>query len=249
MFKRFHFWESLKKYDDIIPLHKCEGTFIINSIIDSNDLKNKVIADMGCGFGYWLSKFQNSQKVYAVDYAKNMLQKAKKNNLNTNNIIYINENMANVKLPEKSDFIMSLHSFMPESHSMIKPMLRNILSNIKPGGTLFMVVPSFETHIYILNLWHYYNIEIHQEKQSIKKLMNRFLKYYNNPLGYIRYSSGQVVKHWIKEEFEAVIKEFDIIESYNICKIPLGWQYFNHPIWQKNYPPPWSWAFHIKLHA
>jgi ubiquinone/menaquinone biosynthesis C-methylase UbiE len=150
---------------------------------DRNEMKHKVVADFGCGNGKLVEflceeKFEN---VYGIDYSDNMLEMAKKR-CNSPNVTYIKRDMTNLeeemkKLKEeiygKIAIAFSINSILPRNPKDTPIILHEIYKTLNPGGLFIAILPSFDTVLYLKELWYKRRVNELKElwhKDRIKKL-------------------------------------------------------------------------------
>ena len=109
----------------------------INEII--NFLKKQKpgkILDIGCGHGWLLSTLNNKWKKFGLDVSKFALKSASK---------YAEIFLGDIKdfNKEKFDFISALHII--EHHSKPERLIKKIYKILKPGGTLILETPDFDS--------------------------------------------------------------------------------------------------------
>jgi len=254
MDERRQFWENLEGYDGaIFSLAHRPGTKAILEALEILNPSGKVVADLGCGPGNFLSYLKDARIVYAVDWAENMLSQARKQG--GGNVRYLKQVMAELDLPEPADLLLSLNSIMPETHGQALTLLNRLLAAVKPGGDMLIVVPALDSRLYVANLLHFHEARegLEAENRSFDARRSEFLNHYNNPLGYVKDMTGISTKHWLAEEFEAVlrlcIEEAQRPGAEISCfRVDINWQDSTSPApWMDDVSPPWCWGFKVKL--
>lgn len=247
MNKRHQYWQSLNDYEkDIISIATREGGDTLRDLIKHIDPSDKVVADLGCGVGNFLSTLDGASEIYAVDWADNMLTQAKAQA--PANTIYLKQDFRDLALPEQVDMALCFNALMPESHSEILPMLKNVLDCVKVGGHLIMVIPSFECRLYVANMKHHALIESDSEDFALQETMNDALDLFNNPLGYVNHSAKQQInKYWLEDEIKQNIKDCDPDTLIETFKVAVNWfDYMDDAPWQKRLQKPYFWGVHVK---
>ncbi|MFA6099435.1 MAG: class I SAM-dependent methyltransferase [Patescibacteria group bacterium] len=97
--------------------------------------KDKTVIDAGCGGGQHTNFVAPlAKKIYAIDL--NTTDLARERNKNFNNIEYIQDDLATVKVPEKADILFCIgviqHTDNPDAT------FQNLLKQIKPGGSFLL---------------------------------------------------------------------------------------------------------------
>jgi trans-aconitate 2-methyltransferase len=101
--------------------------------------ENEIVMDAGCGTGRVTKIIANKVKrgkVYAVDLDENMIINAKKNLRDLSNIVFVESDLSDVKLPEKIDMIFSnavIHWVLDH-----KKLFTNFWDLLKPDGKLLI---------------------------------------------------------------------------------------------------------------
>jgi trans-aconitate methyltransferase len=77
--KDIDFWEKdLKDYEkQVISVFNVEN-ILIEELKKIKNKHKKIVADLGCGVGDAFKYLKEFKKVYAIDFSKNMISKAKK---------------------------------------------------------------------------------------------------------------------------------------------------------------------------
>jgi len=176
----------VEDYDERIlnPLLPEDNNTLCNYIENNlNEAKQKVVADFGCGNGKlikFLCEEKNFENVYGIDYSDTMLKMAKKR-CNSSNVSYKKMDLTNLeeemeKLEEEIygeiDIAFSINSILPRNPKDTPIILDEIYKAVKPGGLFIAILLSFDTILYLKELWYKRRIE-HLEKRykhSIKKL-------------------------------------------------------------------------------
>ena len=240
------FWEQLEDYDrEILNLfhHKSVIAPVIESIL-SITKPTSIVADIGCGIGSLLPYLSGVDKVYAVDQADNMLDKAKASNPSAN-VKFIQSDIRELALPGPVDVMVSVMSLFPKSIMDLPRLMTPMLDNLKPGGHLIMVVGSFEARLYYSNLYLARIVEElgKDEKIAYEKMTQWQAKHMNNMFGFISGHDLLLQKFWIKEELEERLMSLEQLSGIQIEKIPLPWdtQFPMEPEWIKQKPSTWVW--------
>ncbi len=110
---------------------------------------SKTAADLGCGIGNLLPFLcPRFKKVWAVDFSKGMLRKARQK-ANFKNVNYLKRSMLNLEyLKGKLDVAVAVNSVLAPSSIEIDQMLEQIRATLKPGGCFMGVFPSMESILY-----------------------------------------------------------------------------------------------------
>lgn len=200
-------------------------------------------ADLGCGAGSLLpslcSKFK---KVYAVDYADELLKVAKKKNDFTN-IKYICHNLAGTKpLSFSADVTFSINVLISKNHAHRQAMVQSLWRVTRRNGYCVVVVPSMES------ISHIYQTLVRcsmREDKSHRKAVNDVNRLYKkeviSPIEGIVSIGGIPTKCYTREEIAIVLSEagFSIDEILRV-EFPWSEEIEHAPHWLKG-PYPWDW--------
>lgn len=247
MTERHEHWEQLDDYQsNIISLNHRHAGEVIRSKIQNIDLKNKVVADIGCGPGFFLDILADAKTINAVDFSSKMLAEAK--DRAPSHTTFIESNLLSLVLNKPLDLILSLNAFMPENHTQALAMLEKLFSLMNKDGTFLMIVPSMECFLYRCNIEHFMAAKAGKEEQSLVERMTDFVNCFNNPLGYVKDTiAGQVVKYWLADEMKAILNLYPEVTLTETFKAPVNWaDYSKEAAWQKEFEPPWCWGFVIR---
>ena len=161
-----------------------------------------VAADFFCGVGEWLPSLASAKIIYAIDPDSTMLDQAK--HRAPHNTEFFNQQLAHLTLPQSVDFALCFNAILPENHRNALEILKSIFACLADQGRIIMTLPSLESLIYTENMLHFEEASHGREAFSLNQRLAHWLEVYNNPLGYVRRGEN-VVKYWIKDEFETVI--------------------------------------------
>ncbi len=112
--------------------------------------KGKTVIDLGCGLGE-LTKFLSSRfkKVVGVDFSPKMVENAKKKNSKIKNAEFFVADLNNLKKYNKQfDVAIAVNSIIADKTKSVDHILREIFNLLKPGGRLFVVLPSMEVYLF-----------------------------------------------------------------------------------------------------
>lgn len=234
-------WRAVRDYNsEVINLSDRAGGAALIDFLQDMDLSGKVVADLGCGPGHFLPALKAASKIYAVDWAENLLQQAR--NRGPGQTTYVNADMRQLQLPEPLDLVLCINSLMPESHEDALAILKNMLSLLKPDGLLLLVVPAWESFMLGYNLVHFAAAAQGQEQESERAILARFRDYFNNPFGYIRYTD-ETYRHWLHDEMLLIPALHFGAEVLNVFRLAIRWSdVLPNIAFADVTPPPWLWG-------
>lgn len=240
------FWDQVGDYDkEIISIFKdAKAAEPLISQINSRIGPDTLVADIGTGPGNLLPYLSEARKVYAVDRSLNMLEQARRKPVS--NVEFVQADIRERALPEPVNLLISVSSFLPKSFTDGTRLLEAMAGQLKPGGTLLMLVPSFESRLYHSNLRLAYLIESEgwSEPDAYRQLTAWHARYMNNMFGYIQGKSDRPIqKFWVREEIEERIESISSLDLRNTVKFEKPWDiYFpREPGWFRSKPPRWMW--------
>jgi ubiquinone/menaquinone biosynthesis C-methylase UbiE len=239
------YWNSLAKDFDSKVLEIAQKDFkgVLKKELRLLANKNLIAADLACGRGSLLKLLAPQfKKVYAVDYAKDLLNVAQRQ-FSFENVEYVKHNLCSHKfLPFKVDVTFNINALLSPSDQQRLLMAKNVYKATKLKGRSVFVVPSFES---ILNT---YRMLVRLEKIEGKKsafVIRRFDKMYEKEV----FSSvdgivdigGTKTKTYTKEELQTFLKDVGY-KIERVKKIEFMWdeEVKNPPRWLKD-PYPWDW--------
>jgi SAM-dependent methyltransferase len=234
-------WRAVRDYNsEVINLSDRAGGAALIDFLQDMDLSGKVVADLGCGPGHFLPALKAASKIYAVDWAENLLQQAR--NRGPGQTTYVTADMRQLQLPEPLDLVLCINSLMPESHEDALAILKNMLSLLKPDGLLLLVVPAWESFMLGYNLVHFAAAAQGQEQESERAILARFRDYFNNPFGYIRYTD-ETYRHWLHDEMLLIPALHFGAEVLNVFRLAIRWSdVLPNIAFADVTPPPWLWG-------
>ncbi len=242
-----HFWNTLENYDEeIISIFKdAEAARPLVETIIRHIGPDTVVADLGCGTGNLLPYLKGAKKVYAVDKAENILAQARKKNSQPN-VQFVQSGFAELALPEPVDLAVAVSSVLPASLTDFNCLMNGIVSQMKPGAALVMLLPSFESRLCYSNLQLAYLIESQglPEPEAYRQITVMHAKYMNNLFGYIQGKPGfPIQKFWVADELIERLNAVGILSDVRVSRFEKAWTVFfpNEPGWIQAKPPRWMW--------
>ena len=117
-----------------------------SSLFDINEIKNKLISDVGAGTGRIVKTLlkYNPKRVFAIEPSSNGVNHIKNNLQKYSNLTVLQSDGLKFKTPELCDVITSLGVI----HHIKNPtdVLKNIRSNLKPKGKIIIWVYGYENN-------------------------------------------------------------------------------------------------------
>jgi SAM-dependent methyltransferase len=240
------YWNKIGKIyrEEIFSVSESDKSKIIKRALRKYAASGGVAADFGCGIGGFVGMLaEHFKRVYAIDFSRSCLEKAKSLHDDLNHISF---HCADLTVPKlsfpKVDFILCVNAVITSSLSKRLGILKNLGAHVKKGGHLFLVVPSLESACltnYRLIQW---NLDDGMSPSSA--IISGFEKP-KSPT--VCFHQGVVeidhvpTKHYLKEELAATLEDlnFDVV---SFQKVEYGWdtEFDSPPVWMKA-PYPWDW--------
>lgn len=128
---------------------------VINKLSDT-DFQELEILDLGCGPGNFLKALKKYPKsITGVDLSDDALrissEIAKELNIN---FIPIKMDLRELKLERKFDIVVSINSILPNNRQEVVDILRCIRETLKPSGSFYGILPSFDATEHLRGLWY-----------------------------------------------------------------------------------------------
>tara|TARA_R110002072_G_scaffold263621_1_gene422404 strand:- start:3284 stop:4033 length:750 start_codon:yes stop_codon:yes gene_type:complete len=246
---RLSCWNGLTDYEgQIVSLNHRPAGAAIRERVRKLLTTGAVAADLGCGPGFFLDALAGASALYAVDWSAAMLDRARERA--PAGTAFLEHDLRDLALPQPADLAICLNALMPESHGDVISILNAIVRNMAPCGTLILVAPSLESQLYTINMRHYAETAAGREDESIEYVMDSFMNWFNNPLGYVRSKNDQVTKFWLRAEMEALLITDIGLAIEERFKAPVFWRDFQDEAdWQAKYEPPWMWGWVVRKPA
>lgn len=241
------FWNTLANYDEeIISIFKdAEAARPLVDAITRHIGPDTVVADLGTGTGNLLPYLKGAKKVYAVDKSENMLAQARMKNPQAN-VEFVQAGFAELSLPEPVDLAVAVSSVLPASLTDFNRLMKGIVAQMKPGATLVMLLPSFESRLHYSNLLLAYLIEAQglPEPEAYRQMTAWHAKYMNNLFGYIQGKPGfPIQKFWVADELIERLSAVGTLSDIQVSRFEKPWTVFfpKEAAWIQKKAPRWMW--------
>lgn len=199
----FEFWENIEDYEREINSIFSGDNDLTKSFAAIPAPTKKTVADFGCGPGNALKYFNRFKQVFAVDFSPNMLNQARSNNHAQGNIEYFRDDIKLVRLPEKVNLSISVNSIFPHSYHEFDDFFKNILFNTEEGGMILLLLPSFESYTFHLQMLAVKRFSEEPDPKFVSQELAAIFEQLNyTPQGFILSDLNRVQKKWLKEEVE-----------------------------------------------
>ncbi len=107
--------------------------------IDLSMIKDKIVVEIGCGYGRETVYFaKHAKKVYAIEVSDTIIEKAKryclKQNGNLDNIQFVLADKYNTNIPQGIDFVYSRHVFQHLTPQQTQDYINIFYNKLNKGG-------------------------------------------------------------------------------------------------------------------
>jgi SAM-dependent methyltransferase len=208
------------------------------------DPRGKVVADLGCGIGPLLPLLaEHYRKVFAVDFAPGMLQRAREAAAAHANVVFIEASLAALELPEAVDVAVAVNSLvMPDVRDLDRS-LQRIGAVLKPGGYFLGIVPAMDAV-------HYYTMLLLDRALAAGKppTVARKNAGHHADHAYFDFAFSQFNYQGLNQHFW---QPFEVryrfrragLRLRRLRKLHLSWLQFGGGAELQRYPAPWDWLF------
>lgn len=238
-------WDSIGSYqDEIVSLAHRPAAVQIRAAIAEADPAGRVVADIGCGPGYFLQDLAAAKRIHAFDWSTRMLTEAR-TRAPTQTVLH-QQDLRELEAPERIDFAICLNAIHPVDHGDAQAQLRRVLAVLKPGGTLILVLMSMEARLYVATIAHHVACAAGASEVSLDAVRESFAQDPDLTLGYVLGEGNWVQKLWLAEEAETLLHEVGA-KDVTRFKAPVLWtDYAPARDWQRAAQPPWHWGFVVR---
>lgn len=238
-------WDSVDSYqDEIVSLAHRPAAVQIRAAINEADPAGRVVADIGCGPGYFLQDLAAAARIHAFDWSTRMLAEARTRA--PAQTVFHQQDLRELEAPEPVDVAICLNAIHPVDHGDAQAQLRRALSVLKPGGTLILVLMSMEARLYVATIAHHVACAAGASKVSLEAVRDSFSQDPDLPLGYVLGEGEWVQKLWLADEAETLLHELGA-KAVTRFKAPVLWtDYAPARDWQRLAQLPWHWGFVVR---
>jgi SAM-dependent methyltransferase len=203
----------------------------------------KTAADLGCGIGPLLPRLAaDFQKVFAVDFASEMLQRARERCQGLSNIHFLQRNLTDLApLAGQVDVAIAVNSLVMPDIVDLEESLRQIHHSLRPGGVFLGIVPAMDAV-------HYYTMLLVDRALAAGKPMAVARKnaahhaeheLYDFAFGQFRYK-GLEQHFWQPFEVHYRFPRAGF-RHVSMAKVHLAWEQLAGGHDLQDQPAPWDW--------
>lgn len=200
------------------------------------------VADLGCGTGPLLPFLtENFPKIYAVDFASGMLQRAKEHCNHHRNVTFLRQNLTELNdLPDNLDVAIAVNSIVMPNVADQERCLSAIYRCLRPGGTLLAVLPAVDAvHYYtmlLVDLAMARGMPLEAARKNAAD--NAEHHYYDFAFGQFAYR-GLEQHFWQPFEVKYRLKKVGF-QKIQVKQLRLSWEQFAHGKDLAKYSAPWD---------
>jgi 2-polyprenyl-3-methyl-5-hydroxy-6-metoxy-1,4-benzoquinol methylase len=237
------YWDekSLTYNSEIFDVNKSDKNGVIRKWIKKFSSKDKNIGDLGCAIGKWLPLLSPHYKtVGAIDLSNLCLEDAAKRYRHLKNIEYLHYDLGKpFKSSVSFDVILCVNAIISHNYKEREVFFKNAANNLKKGGHLILVVPSFENSIYTEHVTDKVKRKKGSSNKSAAKAMTKE-EVYNYKQGNIKID-GVPTKHYSADELNLTLKGLGF-QTLSTEKVEYTWdtEIVDPPKWLKD-PYPYDW--------
>jgi SAM-dependent methyltransferase len=241
-------WDKIagNYYSEILSPLKHSKTNPMIDEIKLLDTKNLSVVELGCGIGELIPFLEeNFKEVTAMDFSPEMVAQAKERNSEgkTNFFVMDMSDMSNIT--EKFDVAVAVNSILTSDIAKLNKIISEVSNILKPGGKLFVIIPSMESYIYqnMLFVDDKLSKEVSQEKAFIQASKTLDHKAYLPFQGIIDFQ-GDLQKAFYRFEIWYRFGKSGF-GDFKIQRVPYlwtQWKQAGHRYFPKE-EPPWDWYF------
>jgi ubiquinone/menaquinone biosynthesis C-methylase UbiE len=241
-------WSSVaRRYDDLFvdPYHKDATNPVRRALEKLPGLGSLTVGDLGCGVGAflpWLAA--RCKRVVAVDFAEGMLGEARERCKFLKNVTYHHLSFTELRqLPDKLDVAVTMNSLVSADVSALDGALASMRQALKPGGTLFGILPSLEGLHYHVMLLIDLGLERGMTLEKAQRNAAQKAELHGYDFNTATFTFDKIRQHlWLRDEVGYRLARAGFTK-FQVRKAGLPWEQFAEGKALKKYPQSWDWAF------
>jgi len=135
--------------------------------------------------------------------------------------------------------ILCVNVFITALNKKRKELIKALLSGMKNGGDLVLVIPSLESVLFTEFMMHEWNSRMDVKTKTYRG-QDVHEKFHNMKQGIVDLQNVPT-KHYLKEEIISILRGFGLTVE-KILKVEYAWktEFENPPKWMKS-QYPWDW--------
>ncbi len=239
--------KAAKSYeqDFVDPYRPSVRSPLLQSLRSVSDAQHKVAADLGCGIGPLLPFLaKHFQHVFAVDFAKGMLERARERAHGLGNVEFLQIPMTDLSpLIGRVDVAIAVNSLVMPTVVEQEASLRQIHATLRSGGRFLGIMPAMDAV-------HYYTMLLVDRALAAGKPLDAALKnaahfnehaLYDFAFGQFRYE-GIEQHFWQPFEVRYRLRRAGF-RRVRLARVYLDWEQFACGDDFEEQTPPWDWFF------
>jgi SAM-dependent methyltransferase len=156
---------------------KCKNC-LLNALneYDPNDLRKLRVIDYGCGPGNMLQFLSGRvTEIWGLDFSKDALSICEKKAGDLGIKFHsIKDDMRSFVDPKMFDLIISTNSVLPKTREDVLRIFGGMHKNLKDDGRLLMILPSYDTCLYLVSLWEKHYRTLSNDEAYVKHCISAF---------------------------------------------------------------------------
>lgn len=241
-------WSSVaRRYDELFvdPYHKDANNPVRRALENMPDAKGLTVGDFGCGVGAFLpwlaARFKS---VVAVDFAEGMLKEAQVRCKFLKNVTYHHLPFGELsRLPAKLDVAVTMNSLVSADVTVLDQALAGMRQALKPGGTLYGIVPSLEGLHYHVMLLIDLAVGRGQPLEKAYRFAAQKAELHGYDFNTATFTFDKIRQHlWLRDEVGYRLRKAGY-RKIQVRKAGLPWEQFAEGKVFEKYPQSWDWAF------
>ena len=167
-----NYWEKIavNYNEEIFDVFHHDKTGIIRAAIKEYGSRSKTVMDIGCGVGKWIPFLSvHFKKVIATDISAKNIELSKENCQGINNVEYVRMDMSGPFNMKPCDVAVCINAILTGSLAKRILFFKSLSKCVKKGGSLILVVPSFESSLYTSIIRHRWKVDRRFLKKNLVK--------------------------------------------------------------------------------
>jgi SAM-dependent methyltransferase len=187
------------------------------------------------------------KKVYAVDFAQGMLERAREHARDCGNVHYMQASFADLRiLPEPVDVAVAVNSLVLPNPAELEQALREIGRCLKPDGYFLGILPAMDAVHYSTMLLLDRALQSGKPIDAARKNAAHHAEHETYDFAFGQFHFRGLEQHfWQPFEVGYRFRRTGFALK-RLKKIHLSWKQFAGGKDLQEYPPPWDWFFLAK---
>jgi SAM-dependent methyltransferase len=252
MMDQAHFWsQAAESYeqDFVDPYRPDVHSPLLRALREVVDPARKTVADLGCGIGPLLPFLaQHFQRVFAIDFAEGMLQRARERFRGLSNVELFHLPLTDLpSLARRVDVALAVNSLVMPNVTELEQSLLQIRRLLRPGGLFLGIVPAMDSVHYCTMLLVDRALAAGKPLAVARKNAAHHVEHalYDFAFGQFRFQ-GLEQHFWQPFEVRYRLRRAGF-GRIQLARVHLSWEQFTQGKDLKRYPPPWDWFFQAEI--